>query len=45
MKLNVTPKILQNYNINMTVRHNGMEGIKFLASQAKSIYHFKSIKV
>jgi hypothetical protein len=25
-------------------QHNGMEGTKFLASQAKSIYHYKSIR-
>ena len=25
-------------------QHHGMEGTKFLASQAKSIYHYKSIR-
>jgi len=29
---------------NSNHQHNGMEGTKFLASQAKSIYHYKSIR-
>jgi hypothetical protein len=29
---------------NSNHQHNGMEGTKFIANQAKSIYHYKSIR-
>jgi len=29
---------------NSNHQHNGMEGTKFLPSQTKSIYHYKSIR-
>ena len=37
--------VLDGHSTNVSeMQHNGMEGIKFVGSQAKSIYQYKSLR-